>query len=241
MSWNIKGGCRLKRVVELIRKQEPTVVALQEVDKNLEKTGGLDIAKEIAETLGFNFLFAPGYRIPQKTGVGEMGNALLFKHPLQRRETCFLSPEIEYEGSGETEPRNVLKAELKIGGKTWSFLTTHLAVSTGFEFNKTKQVQLNTLLKVVNRSSPPLVLMGDLNSPPQSRVVKKIEKVLFNADRQGSKTWPVGGAERKGWSVPELEYTIDYIFLSKEIKSRAFKVLKSEASDHLPLIVTILD
>ncbi len=239
MCWNIKGGRRLKEVIKLIQKQKPEVVALQEVDKNLARTGNIDVAQEIAETLDFNFLFAPGYKKQGKRGVGEMGNALLFKYPLRGRETCFLSPEVEYEGSGETEPRTVLGAELDIGGKSWYFLNTHLAVSTAFEFNDIKKSQLNTLLDVVNRTSPPLVLMGDLNSSPQTRVVKKIEEFLSNADPENHKTWPVGGAERKGWKVSDLQHTIDYIFISREIRWSGFKVLKSEASDHLPLTLTI--
>ena len=64
MSYNIKHGYGMdgkidfERIAAVIRKQNPDVVTLQEVDKAVSRSGGIDTAQHLGQLLGMTHHFA---------------------------------------------------------------------------------------------------------------------------------------------------------------------------------------
>jgi endonuclease/exonuclease/phosphatase family metal-dependent hydrolase len=98
-AWNIERGKRLASIKRVLREhpvlRASDVLLLTELDYGMARTGNLDVAREIAESLGMNYAFAPCYLALNKgSGVeadveGENlqalhGNALLSRYPLRR-------------------------------------------------------------------------------------------------------------------------------------------------------------
>ncbi|HEV7904290.1 MAG TPA: endonuclease/exonuclease/phosphatase family protein [Pyrinomonadaceae bacterium] len=98
-AWNIERGKRLAGIKRVLGEhpvlRASDVLLLTELDYGMARTGNADVAREIAETLGMNYAFAPCYLALNKgSGVeadveGENsqalhGNALLSRFPLRR-------------------------------------------------------------------------------------------------------------------------------------------------------------
>ena len=61
------------RIADVIRAENPDVVCLQEVDRNMTRTGGMDMPALLAARLGMNVAFGPNLEIQG----GHYGNATL--------------------------------------------------------------------------------------------------------------------------------------------------------------------
>ena len=98
-AWNIERGKRLQSIKRVLREhpvlRASDVLLLTELDYGMARTANADVAREIAESLGMNYAFAPCYLALNKgSGVeadveGENlqalhGNALLSRFPLRR-------------------------------------------------------------------------------------------------------------------------------------------------------------
>ncbi|HEX8709179.1 MAG TPA: endonuclease/exonuclease/phosphatase family protein [Pyrinomonadaceae bacterium] len=104
-AWNIERGLRLDSIIEVLREhtelRESDVLMLTELDYGMARTGNRFVAREIAQALGLNYVFAPCYIALNKgSGLesraeGENrqalhGNALFSRYPLQRAHSVGL-------------------------------------------------------------------------------------------------------------------------------------------------------
>ena len=132
--------------------------------------------------------------------------------------------------------------QLKTGKQFWVF-NTHLdhmgeeARTNGLELILAK-------IKAVNTQNYPVILMGDLNSPPNHLRIQNLKNSL-NDPRDFSETKPFGPAGTFNGFVHNKPVTdlIDYVFVSKSgIAVKKYAVLSDAInmhypSDHLPVFV----
>jgi len=76
------GKIDVERIAGVIRAESPDVVCLQEVDRNMSRTNGLDIPALLAAKLGMNLAFGPNLEIQG----GHYGNATLTRHEILKQE-----------------------------------------------------------------------------------------------------------------------------------------------------------
>ncbi len=57
MTWNIERGYKLKEIIELIRKADPDILCVQEIDIGCDRSQGYDTGVEIARALQLNYIF----------------------------------------------------------------------------------------------------------------------------------------------------------------------------------------
>jgi len=99
----------------------------------------------------------------------------------------------------------------------------------------------------INTANLPVIFMGDLNSTPESDVIKEIGK-SFNQSKTLSETKPFGpDATFNGfqWDIRPTN-RIDYIFIKKEapIAVKKYAVLRDSRdhrfpSDHFPVFTEV--
>ena len=58
VNWNVNRGLQLQRVIEFLASAKADLILLQETDLNARRTHHLNIAKEIAQKLQMNYVFA---------------------------------------------------------------------------------------------------------------------------------------------------------------------------------------
>jgi endonuclease/exonuclease/phosphatase family metal-dependent hydrolase len=172
-TWNIFGGRTWDRArVDLdltlatLRRLDADLVALQEVDRDLPRSGRVDQARALAEALGMAWRFAPallgtpgnpdGWRPvgpgPDDPGGPAYGIALLSRLPLGPVEVMRLPRR------GGEEPRVAQVAEVDLGGRRLTVAGTHLSY-----LPRSGAGQLRALLRRLDGRGGPRLLLGDLN------------------------------------------------------------------------------
>jgi endonuclease/exonuclease/phosphatase family metal-dependent hydrolase len=187
-TWNIYGGrtwdgarVDLDLTLATLRRLDADLVALQEVDRDLPRSGGVDQARVLAKALGMRFRFAPALlgtpgRAGGRGGPGDpegvprwdgawpvgpgvddpggpaYGIALLSRLPLGRVEVVRLPRR------GGEEPRVAQVAEVDVGGVPVTVTGTHLSFVP-----RSGIAQLRALLRRLDGRGGRRLLLGDLN------------------------------------------------------------------------------
>lgn len=234
VTWNVHrcvgrdGVCSPARIARVLASLQPDVVALQELDVRRARTGGVDQAEAIARELGMAHHFHPAYRVMEE----EYGDAILTARPAKFVRGAALP------GVGplqRLEPRGALWVCVNIGGVDVQIFNTHLGLR-GYE----RLAQVEALFGREWMGSPncrePVILTGDFNAIPRSRVYARLTSRLRDAQK-------LGPARKPKATFPSMlpMLRLDHVFLS-----RSFDVMRAEtlrtpetriASDHLPLFV----
>jgi endonuclease/exonuclease/phosphatase family metal-dependent hydrolase len=143
------------RVAAACASLNADVLALQEVDRGVGRSGHADLPAVIAEATAMNVVFAQ--TMPFRGG--QYGNALLVRGEIDDVEVLPLGG--GYRFWVKREPRNAILARGRLSrddGRGLTVAATHLSTQRG----ASKQ-QLSQVVEALTRRGWPQVLMGDLN------------------------------------------------------------------------------
>lgn len=230
MSYNIHVGIGmdkkldLARIAEVINRERPDIVGLQEVDRGVERTGRRDQIAELARLTKMEYAFAPNLQFQG----GHYGVAVLSRHPVT---------EVDHRRYGhlrEAERRGFIRVAVRVGGQTVNFVTTHLDYQhADNRLHETKQ-----LLAALEGIRTPLIVAGDFNDEPSGDSYKLMTEKFADGWAESNK-----GSRSRGATYPadKPAKIIDYIFYGKgaRTRTRGAKVIDTPASDHLPLVVNV--
>jgi endonuclease/exonuclease/phosphatase family metal-dependent hydrolase len=230
MSYNIHhanppskpGFIDLDAIAAVIRLENPDLVALQEVDMNIRRSGGVNQAAEIARKLGMKFVFGKAIDFDG----GEYGLAILSKHPLSDP----LIYKLPTDSASKGEPRILLTARVLItGGKELLFGNTHLDSGTD-PINRLMQV--SKIKQIGQKESSAFIIAGDLNADPGTKEIRLLDKQFKRTCEPCRPTFPVVNPQK----------AIDFIAVNSATQFRVIshKVLNEQyASDHLPVVAVL--
>ena len=216
----LDGKVDLERIAKVITDANPDAVALQEVDKNTERTGGIDMAADLAKRTNMHVAFGANLDFQG----GKYGTAILSKHPIKSYENHVLKQ------ARDGEPRGVLQAVLDVGQGTLLFAGTHLDHTKDQAERLFSQSQFNDLFE--KYEGLPIIFCGDFNDTPDSELHKQMSE-------KWTDSWSLVG-QGPGLTMTSAQPTrrIDYIWVSskKNFKLRWARVPRTDASDHLPVV-----
>jgi endonuclease/exonuclease/phosphatase family metal-dependent hydrolase len=202
------------RLRAAVRALGADVVALQEVDRHVVRSGFRDQARLAAAAAGREPLFAEARTLGP---FGRYGNALLVPPgPLQWTVRPL---------SSAGEQRVALFSRLRVGSTAVTVVCTHLHNASGPGPGRAP-AQLDELLAELGRWPRPWVLMGDLNLG-EDEVVPRFARAGLTAAATGP-TFPSRS--------PRV--TIDWIGV-RGLRIRSAEVPRLDASDHLPVVVDL--
>ena len=224
LHWNIHswrddvGASNLEAVVNLVRRTDPHVVSLVEVDESWGHASALD---EVASRCGYASIFVPTFELGQNEPAGGFGNALLSKLPIlaiQQRQLVW--PPRIYDGSEPSEARSVVFAKLQtIAGHVW-IGSTHLPRSEA----DNREAAAQRLVAITQELTDPWLLLGDFNMPASAWLDQ--HPSLCSYPTPAKPTYP----------TKDLVESIDYCVAPEQLLVRA-ETLTEAGSDHLPVLV----
>ncbi len=236
MTYNVHGCMGLdgkispERIARVIARQDVDVVALQEIDVGRKRSGNIDQAETLARKLGMTSHFHPSYFMEE----GQYGNAILSRYPLKIIRKNAL-PRLN--DLGLLEPRGALWVELDVSGVKVNLINSHLSL-----WPAERLLQADALLgpdwigSIVCQG--PVILCGDFNANPRSRVCQRIGAKLRDAQLIVESHKP-----KSTWLATHPFTRIDHFFVSPDVEVKSIAVPDTEldriASDHLPLIVNL--
>ena len=170
MTYNIYGAratspanaADLDAIAEVIRRQNPDFVTLNEVDVFTNRTGkDVHQARDLAEKLGMEWHFSKAI---DRDG-GEYGDAVLSKYPILEKRSYRLPCAAEQPG----EDRSLCVIRVQIDGKDLYVASTHLDHLSG---DASRLVQATEIRRIRDTElEGDLILCGDLNAIPSSNVI----------------------------------------------------------------------
>src|SRR5688572_23737030 len=112
----LDGKIDLLRISEVIKREGADIVALQEVDKGVERTARRDLPAELAELTGMTCIFSNNYYYEGS----EYCNAVLTRFPVVRWTNT------HFKMVRPGEQRGILQLVLNVAGCEVAFLNTHI-------------------------------------------------------------------------------------------------------------------
>ena len=233
-TWNIAGARRegsgqvdLDAVVAGVRALGADLLALQEVDRQLARSGRADQPRLIAEALGpdWSWSYAPALAgddlrplAGPDPGGPAYGNLLLSRLPLEAVEHLRFPP------AGGGEQRSALVGSVLIGSRPLTVAGAHLSNRQGHNVR-----QLRELQGVLAGRPAPRLLLGDLNLGWMA---------LLLASRWG---WPGSG---RGDTIPNSRPNrqLDHVLRHDPagvLWPRGARVVTAPVSDHRALVVDL--
>jgi endonuclease/exonuclease/phosphatase family metal-dependent hydrolase len=219
MTWNIHGGLGpdglhdLDRILALIRRADPDILALQEVDSRRTLGAEHPIAM-LKRVLGHHGIAAAAIVTPD----GDYGQVLLSRWPMSEAEVH----DISVPGR---EPRRAITAVVNAPAGQLFVLATHL----GLRFLE-RQRQCRQMSTLAGRSDLTTVVMGDFNDWMWPGSVQSVLAASLPV-RTPHRTFPA--------RFPLLKLDRIYCRPASALLSSQVDRAAGEISDHLPIIAEI--
>jgi endonuclease/exonuclease/phosphatase family metal-dependent hydrolase len=221
------GQYDLERLAAVIAAAKPDLVALQEVDVGVKRSGRVHQARRLGELTGMAVRFGP----TQHYEGGLFGNAVLSRLPILDVEIHPL-PYTEATPQQVTYPRGAIAVTVRgPDDQPLRFVSTHFQHNVA-EDRVAEAGAINALF-AADDDPLPTILAGDINAPPGSEPVQVLLERWTNAiDEPAAPT------------VPSAKPTsrIDYIFYRPAERFRlalAEVIAEPMASDHRPVFAVL--
>jgi len=236
MTYNVHGCVGMdgrlspRRIARVISQYEPDVVALQELDVGRERSGGHDQAMLIADNLNMDHHFHAAMQVAEE----RFGDAVLSTYPMRLIKKEKFLKKTRFSA---LEPRGALWVEIDLHGTFVQIINTHLGLHHKERLLHTEELLGENWLQH-SQCKNPVILCGDFNALPGSKVVKALRGSLVSAvEKAGRKK------HRSTWFGRFPVACIDYIFVRPDFEITRMEVgdsyLARTASDHRPLITEI--
>lgn len=239
VSWNIERGAEFDRILRTLQSFDADVLLLQEADMFSRRSARRDVAKELADALGMNWLWAGEFQeIGESSGrrPALTGQAVLSRYPIEDPVVIpFAAQAMRRWRLSPLQPRRGGRITLRVRTADVLIYNAHLE-SWGSE--KLRRKQLDEIVADQARGASdgiPVLIGGDFNNHRPM-----IRSSMFGRLATASFADALGDADGRRTSVRH-SHPIDWLF-TKNLTSREGQVadMNRHASDHYPLFVTLV-
>ncbi|HVF52895.1 MAG TPA: endonuclease/exonuclease/phosphatase family protein [Actinomycetota bacterium] len=212
------GKVDLDRTAAAIKATGASFIALQEVDRGMKRTGGVDQPAELARLTGLHISFHPTLQ----RGDGRYGLAIASTIPV---DSVFKPLP---RASADEEPRGFVTAQWK----GFMILATHLSRARAGRKLQTSAIELwaSTLARARYRPGrrpiAPAVVLGDFNQGP--RDLNGLLAAGFTRTERPPVTLKAGRGR-----------AIDHVLAGPGSELGQVWTIETDASDHLPLVAEL--
>jgi endonuclease/exonuclease/phosphatase family metal-dependent hydrolase len=234
VSWNIAQGAHFERVRAALADLDADIYLLQEVDLGVKRSGYRNVARDLADALGMNWVFAGEFQEigqSRRSVPAITGQAVLSRYPIRNASALPFENQARLRWRLDPlQPRRGGRMALRAESGGMLLYNAHIesAKNDRFRRKQVAEVMYDHLLSA--RETMPVVFAGDFNTgmqPDSSPVIRTLMAEGF-VDALGDAT------TLRPTSIHH-EQPLDWIFV-RNIASRRGRVVEvPAASDHYPL------
>ena len=240
LQWNIWYKENPIEVANEIIKINPDIICAQELMQNSNQN--IDTPMSIGNMLKYNYFYKESATWDNRQDITTQGNEIYSKYPITESKFTFVSPFKHNPQNAKHEGRVYIEVTIKVGKELLNVATTHLSYSYKFRNTKSRKVEADNLFHTIKNKTSNFIFTGDLNSIPKSYVINKVleNQYLKNTGPDfNKKTWTTKPFSYHGFKEDKLNWRIDHVFATKDIKIVSNKILNTHFSDHLPILVEV--
>lgn len=209
----------IPRIAEVLTRENPDLVALQEVDKLCNRSGNQDIAAELGALVGMDHRFGKFMDYDD----GEYGLAVLSRLPILETR--------EHQVPAGAEPRVAL--EIQVEAEGFDVPVSFVSLHHDWTSEDYRIAQVEALLAGVEAYTHPVILAGDYNTRPNGASLQLLRDAGWEVlEKEGNPhTFPADAPDRE----------IDFVVIRNypEVDISHYVMDEAVASDHRPLFAEI--
>lgn len=241
---NIYTGKYLDKIIDFLNNNDFDIIQMQEVASNGFGYANKDCFEEIKNTNNYQGVFQPtlGLKTDNKKVTG---CATFYKKNLNliKKDILWLKPFSQIEKLDqfitadppnliENQGRGAICLKFKFEGKKINFINSHLAWSASPNDTPIKLEVGKKLFDYSKTISDPFVLTGDFNVNESSQIVKWFSSISKNLiDENGVNNTLNPRLHRAKHLFPK-GLAVDFAFVSSSLKTKNFKLIENDLSDH---------
>jgi len=235
---NIWGGKLDKQIFELIDREKPDIVCFQEaiVLPGEENLFFASLAEIVRGTDLKEWYFSPSWAFKHMNRKAEWGNAILSLTPFLHKHSFFTGGEFKDDFDlmeSDYNMRNLQHVIVEHGGRKLNILNHHgHHVKTHKDGDAETMRQCTMIADYVKGLEGDVVLTGDFNLSPHSESLEQINAILSNHCIEND-------VKTTRTQLTHKTEVCDYIFTSKGLTTKNFRVLPDIASDHCALMIEV--
>jgi len=239
LQWNILYKEKIENIVKLLKEINADIICLQElgIDCKFNPTIS-DTPSYVASQLGYNYYFERAHTKSDMTEMKAIGNGIFTRFKINKKSHFFTQEPKPIQKSYQDEGRVYVEVELDIDHLLFTIATTHLSYVHEFQINNQKRAEIDKLVNYAKNKKEKYIVTGDFNCPPDSYAISELNKYLVHCGPSFEKpTWTTKPFEYQGFNEDKLRWRLDYIFATKDVKIISSEIVKTNYSDHLPILV----
>ncbi len=240
LQWNIWYKEDPVKISNEILKIDPDVVCLQELRQSLNQK--INFEETISGITKYKCYYKEAVTWDNRPDMTSQGNAILSKFTIKNFRFEFIRQFKHNPENAAKEGRVYLESDINIGTNIITVGTVHMPYAYKFRNTEVRKREADKLCKILSRHHTNYIFTGDLNSTPSSYTVNNIlaKTDLKNAGPEfGQKTWTTKPFNYHGFTENNLNWRIDYSFVTKDINVVSSEIVNTDFSDHLPILTII--
>jgi endonuclease/exonuclease/phosphatase family metal-dependent hydrolase len=238
VTWNIERGAEFDPVLRVLRTLDADILLLQEVDRGCRRTGGRDVARDLALALGMNWVSAGEF---QEVGEAQgnhpaiTGQATLSRFPIGHAEVLRFNAQDRWRWSiNPVQPRRGGRIALVAESAGLLLYNTHIESGGNESLQRRQMAEIlaDQARKAASRVTG-VVIGGDFNNGPVRR------SPVFGYLTSAAFADALGELGQRGPTSLGQRHPIDWIFVKNVTPLRGRVVDAAAASDHSPVFAAL--
>ncbi len=238
VSWNIAQGARYENVRDALASLSADVYLLQEVDMGVRRSDYRKVAKDLADDLGLNWVFAGEFQeIGQsRQGIPALtGQAVLSRYPLHNSQALPFENQARLRWKLDPfQPRRGGRMALRAESGGALLYNAHIESAKNDAFRRTQVDEMLSDYLAPERAGRPVVFGGDFNTAKVSEQSPVVQSLL----NQGFVDALGPDASARQTSIHHSD-PLDWIFVKRMVAELGRVVTVRKASDHFPLATSV--
>lgn len=232
-AWTIRLATRIE---DMVMKEAPDIIALQEVFESVADLGFFPTLKELADNLRFHHRYhSPVYAIQLMTSKPEFGNAMVSNLALEDKQTYFTNLEYNPSMSLENDDYNVRNFQ-HVTVKDQDGRQIHIINHHGYHVpghkngNDFTMKACQQIADYARQLDGPVIITGDFNLLPDSESIEILNKDFRNLTKEY-------GLQTTRTDLTHKSEPCDFIFVNDKVAVNDFYASEVVASDHQGLVL----